>query len=172
MKDVNERPHDFLPMHEVNRITQFLKDIGESLKLGGWDIHLAPEATDNDCIAHIVAEEQRHIASVYVCADWMQRSDEIRVNTLIHEVLHITHHDLTAVVYHVLPEGNYLPQGAMNMLQEMVRLEAEKMVDYLAGIFSAHLAPMQRWEELGKQFAPKAKAGKGSTKKKARTKDT
>lgn len=151
--------HSFLPQHEVNRINTFLTDVAGTLKLSGWDVGLAPEVGDEDCIAAIQIEQQRHVATISVCGDWLQRSDDVKVNALIHEVLHIAHHDLTSVIYHVLPEGGYVPEAAQSMLQEMVRLEAEKMCDFLAGMFGAHLAPMTRWKELKKKY-PKPKEKK------------
>ena len=139
-----------LPEREQRRIVRFCADITRTLLLGHYSVGLSEDPAPDDALASIEVTDGRHAATVKVTAGWMGLSDEVKVNSLIHETLHITHERLNRVIYDTLYESHYMPDAAYRMLCEQIRRECEFMVDHWAGAISEFTKPHERWAELGK----------------------
>lgn len=140
MKDL---PH--VTQFEGERVVRFAAWLLTMLRLSNWRVDLAADPAEEENIASVHMTEGRHVATVYLASDWMQRLDEERMNCIIHEMMHVVHYRLTNHMYSHLEEGGYLPPATAAVMQEGTRLEAEYMCDHLAGAFS-------QWEHVRKAY--------------------
>lgn len=158
-------PH--VSQFEGERVVRFGAWLLTMLRLSNWRVDLAASPCDEDNIAHVDITEGRHVATVYLSSSWMEESEEVRLNCVIHEIMHVVHYRLTHHMYAHLEKGGYVPDAAREVMWEGTRIEAEYLADHLAGAFS-------QWEnvrnaylvDLPRILKKERKAAKKRSKKK------
>lgn len=129
---------DFTP-GQVDAFNAYLTDIRDRLGLSHWDVYLATDYPEGDeADASIEPVDGRFVAPVRLRSGWFDRAPHDQRNDVVHELLHLTHRDLTDHVRLTILESGYIPDAAKASLWNPARLAAEQMVDHLAAV----LAPM------------------------------
>ena len=122
---------------QVDAFNAYLTDIRDRLGLSHWDVYLAAEEPESDDVhASIEPTDGRFVAPVRLARDWFDRSPRDQRNDVVHELLHLTHRDLTDHVRLTILTSGYIPAAAYDSLWNPARLAAEQMVDHLAAVLS------------------------------------
>jgi Zn-dependent protease with chaperone function len=122
---------------QADAVQLYLWKLRSALRLDHWDIYLSSKAADDNCFASINPTEGRYVAEVRVRRDfWTELDDDQKRHVLTHELLHLTHRDVTEVLRKHVHVTGYLPQRAYRMAHEAQRLAAELMVDHLTGVMA------------------------------------
>lgn len=145
-----------LTKREETRVGKFACDIAQTMLLPAYHFSIADEPTDEGNIAHIVINEQRYNALIYLSVDWMNRPEDERMNAVIHEVVHVLLHKLMAHAY-VIEDS--LPTQTYEDWKEHLRLESEFVCDHFANVVMEYSLVQQRWKELGKKKGKRRAAG-------------
>lgn len=81
---------------EIGHIHDFTRNVLSDLGLPQWRMQFIPTPCGRSAYATVEPAEDKHVAELKICADWLTRSlAEERIPTLIHECLHLTHAELT-----------------------------------------------------------------------------
>ncbi len=113
---------------------RYIRAVADSMGLQHWQLLLSNNpAKSDDCIAHVDVCEGRHVATIYVCEEWMTLSNDERRHTIAHELLHLHHADLTDDIRLSLVKTS-ITQPEYDVVWEQFRLGFERMVDDLAVI--------------------------------------
>lgn len=130
---------------EARRVSLFAAEIGEYLSLPRYRYNVMIDACDEDALASIHTVEHRHIAQIYVSTEWMDRSDEERMNTIIHEVCHLLHRD---VDFAVKSGKQYMHDWEFVSVWTGYTREVELMVDYLAQFIQNFSTVQKSWDHF------------------------
>ncbi|GAA1436354.1 hypothetical protein GCM10009616_35900 [Microlunatus lacustris] len=81
---------------EINRVYDFTTRLLDRLSMGQWRLQVMASPATKGCYASIGPVESKHVGELRLGAEWMAWDLETeRIPTLVHEVLHLTHRDLT-----------------------------------------------------------------------------
>lgn len=133
---------------EGERVLRMCVAIMKQMGIGQYTLRLVDGDADDDYLAKIVPMAHRHQADVYLCADWMNLTDEKKLNAIVHEMCHLVHRRQTDVIRVDLHASGYLPQPAYDLLWATFQRETELMVDHWATMFDDHWAIAQEWERI------------------------
>jgi hypothetical protein len=80
---------------QADALLIFMSRLMNAMGLPSYRIHIMEEPADDEAIAEIKCIEDRYVAELYLCQEWLERRDEERRDTITHEVLHLWHRPLT-----------------------------------------------------------------------------
>lgn len=93
-----------LVYEEIGRVYDFTTWFLEKLGMPQWRMQVQTSPAPKDCYADITPTEGKHVGELRLAPGWMDLStEEEKVETLVHECLHLTHHELTRLKGDVLP---------------------------------------------------------------------
>lgn len=128
-------PHDGSHLTDWQRdvILAYMRSVLDILHLGRWKIELSDDLPPQDARAMISPVEGRVVATLYVQADWWSEStDEEKAHDLIHEALHLAHHDADTTVRRFLNQSDDISTSTKVLVGDRFKLDLERMVDSLA----------------------------------------
>lgn len=131
---------------EAKAVADFAMEVGELLSLPRYRYNVMIDPCDEDALGSIHTVQHRWIAEIYLCESWMERSDEDRMNTVIHEVCHLLHRDVDHVVDQ--ETGPFLHEHEHRHLKMRYRREVELMVDHLANFITEFTTVRSTWDKL------------------------
>lgn len=137
------RSADHITDTEAKRVAIFASDIGEYLSLPRYRYSVMVQPCDEGALASIHTVEHRHIAQIHLSVEWMDRSEEERMNTVIHEVCHLLHRD---VDFAVSGANQYMHEWEFRSVYLQYQREVELMVDYLAQFIQNFSTVARSWE--------------------------
>lgn len=141
-------PTSHITEEEAKRISIFAVNVGEALGLPRYQYSVMVEPSDDGALASIHTVTDRHLAEISVHQDWMNRTDDERMNCVVHEVLHLIHRDVDFAV------GRFEPlvhAHEFSVVWDLYRREAELMVDYLAMYMSDFTTIKAGWADSLKE---------------------
>lgn len=127
---------------EAKRVCLFAVNMGEALGLPRYQYSVMVEPCDDRALASIHMVRDRHIAELSLSKEWMERTEEERMNSIVHEVLHLIHRD---VDYMVERFESLTHAHEFEGVWSMYRRETELMVDYLATFMSDFTTIQAGW---------------------------
>lgn len=119
---------------EARRVLVFCQQVVATLHLTRHELILSAEPTEDDVVASIEPTDARFAAELRLCADWMARTVEVKISTLVHEVLHLTHaelvHDTSAVLLH----ASTVSQELYGSWRAVLNAHCERWVDRMTAV--------------------------------------
>lgn len=138
-----------MPADAWKALGEYVRWMADRLWLKDWTFTLdrEPLPSDHRAMARCTPTEGRKLASIEFSRGFLQRErDEIK-NTVIHELLHAAHRDMTDVIRCVGNE-HVLGQQAWDVWWETFRIAYETFVDSMANAFAAQVSDDTLLEEI------------------------
>lgn len=129
-----------LPYAEIDRVYQFMAWIMAELGISHWRIQVTEAPAPRDAYAQIEPIDGKYLGELSLGPDWMARDlEEERIQTLIHEALHLTHADLT---HHVTDRFYaYVGHQTYSQLEPEWKRSIELWVDHMTQVIRRLLKP-------------------------------
>lgn len=127
-----------------DKIQTYIEILQAELKLQAWDIYVAMEPAADDCNAVINFYSGRRVASIQLHPEWEEKSNADKRHILVHELLHVFHHDADDNLFRFLDASGDLSSYVVCILKDQTRRDLERMVDSLANVIAPLLPP---WED-------------------------
>lgn len=129
---------------QVSRIERYVADILRRLDLAHWRVYVSTHLPPEDCLLMIEPTDGRRIAMLYVSEDWWKRDADEKRTDLVHEALHLAHHDTDSNVRRFLGESGDLSEYVKHVVISQFKTDLERMVDSLSYAVAPHLPA---WDE-------------------------
>lgn len=128
---------------EAQAVCDFAIEVMTALHMPGWQILVMEEPADEDDVASISPVEGKYTAQLWLASDWMKRTEHDRLETVVHEVLHLLHFRIN----HVLDDAaDFMRDHEHEALYARFRRETELMVDHLAKFLSRTHSLERAWD--------------------------
>jgi len=130
---------------QVHAIERYVRKILYRLDLNYWRVYVACKQPPEGAQLMIWPTDGRRVAMLYVSENWWadQSAEEKRID-LVHECLHLAHHDQEEVIRRFKTNNGDVGEYAMGLVWEQFKVETERMVDSLSYV----IAPfMPEWCE-------------------------
>ena len=141
------RPHDgsHLTTSQVEAIETYMARLLRELDLAHWRVYVAADLPPEDCIAMIQPTDGRRIAMLYISEDWWTAKDaEEKRLSLLHEALHLTHHDTDTGIRQFMENSGDIAEYVKYLVMTRFKLDLERMVDSLSYVLAPH---MPEWSD-------------------------
>jgi hypothetical protein len=127
-----------MPHKAFKALGRYTRSLADRVGLRDWTfiIQTAPDSDDTN-IASVTPTEGQFKAVICLSKDFADRPVEDITNTLVHELIHCHHRDMSDMIRLALP--SYLGGPAFSMFHEAYRQAEERSVDALAGAFTTLL---------------------------------
>lgn len=137
---------------ELEAAQEYVNWCRTQLGLPHWIIYVGDNGPcPDDAYADCEANESRYLAKVRLSRRWLDIDAWAQANALLHECLHVAHHQLTEVVYRSLRAGMYRKQlDVFRVISDATDLQAERMVDQLATALTDSLGAVKAWKRIRK----------------------
>jgi hypothetical protein len=125
-------------------IERYVAKVLVKLDLNYWRVYVAKDLPPEGALLMIEPTDGRRVALLYVSDGWWtsQSADEKRTD-LVHECLHLAHHDQEEVIRRFKNNNGDVGTYAMSLVWEQFHVETERMVDSLSYV----IAPfMPKWQ--------------------------
>lgn len=129
---------------EAQAICDYAAELCRTLRMPRWLILLLEEPCSKDAQASIKWIDQRWVAQLAVCRDWMKLDYDKRRTAITHEVLHLLHSQLSTVV--IDDSAPYMHGHEHEDWVRRVTREFELMVDHLATFMADTHTLEQAWD--------------------------
>ena len=130
---------------EAGAICDYAANLCSVMRMPGWRILVMHDQPENeDAHASIDWIDQRHVARLYLNAEWMTYDSDIRRECITHEVLHLLHSRVSTVA---LDDAQpYMHAHEHGDWSRRVRREFELMVDHLASFMADTHTLRDAWD--------------------------
>jgi hypothetical protein len=116
---------------EANSIVVYADKCLEVLNMKHWMVMLASKPTDHEnAIASVDPTDGRYCAVIYVCSDWDDYPTDQKRSTILHECIHLTHHQLDDHLRNVLGNNTQLSEDLWHAVYTPFCKNLEYMVDH------------------------------------------
>ena len=134
-------PHDgsHITIAQARRIEAYMRDILSALNLGQWQVGVAVDLPPDYAKLMISPVDGRRYASLYVAADWWQRDTDEKRTDIVHEALHLAHHDADATIRQFLDGSGDIADYVKGILVDRFKTDLERMVDALSYALAPHM---------------------------------
>lgn len=126
---------------DYDKIQIYIETLQSQLKLNAWDIFVAKEMADDDCNASIHFVSGRRLASIKLHPEWDERPAEEKRHDLVHELLHVFHHDTDDNLFKFFETSGDLSDYVVSIVIDQTSRDLERMVDSLANVIAPMLSP-------------------------------
>lgn len=134
---------------EISSIYSFTTNVLRDLGLPQWRMHFISSPCHRDAYATVEVASEKHTADLKVCADWMEENlESVRIPTLVHECLHLTHASLTNSVSDEMIQ--YVPMKIYSELHDRWQRSIELWTDHMSQVI------LSAWEERIAEWAEEA----------------
>lgn len=141
-----------MPSHvtkrEAQAVTDYAADLIALLALPRYRVLVMTDPADDDAIAEIDTVEGKWVARLWLASDWMKRTSDERRETITHEVLHLIHQRVDAVV--IEDARQLMHDHEADDLARRYTRETELMVDHLAVFLAETHALQAAWDKAHK----------------------
>jgi hypothetical protein len=140
--------------NEIKAANEYLAWCQAQLGQSHWDVYVGDIPAEPDCNAAINSMENRWTADVRLNPDWPALSAERQANCLLHEVLHLAHHDLSEMIRCELPANFRGSNGQIRYesFQERSMTATERMVDQVATALCTALGALEVWKGIREKY--------------------
>lgn len=128
---------------QAGAIERYVEKVLLKLDLNYWRVYVATKLPPEDALLMIEPVDGRRVAMLYVSPGWWddRTADDKRID-LVHECLHLAHHDQEEVIRRFKNTTGDVGSYPMSLVWEQFRIETERMVDSLSYVIAPH---MPRW---------------------------
>jgi hypothetical protein len=119
---------------EARRVLVFCQQVVATLHLTRHELILSAEPTEDDVVASIEPTDARFAAELRLSADWSTLTDEVKVATLVHEVLHLTHAELVHDTSTILLHASTVSQELYGSWRAVLNAHCERWVDRMTAV--------------------------------------
>lgn len=154
------REHDgsHLSKKQARQLEAYMAKLLKRLDLAHWRVHVAKDLPPDGALLMIEPTDGRRLAMLYIHEDWWTRQGpEDKRSDLLHEALHLTHHDQEYVVRHFVNGAPARVEEEVDVMWHFYKLETERMVDSLSYALARYMPP---WPYDRPVRSPQRAAGK------------
>lgn len=139
------RPSDGLHVSRkvVEAVEVYMVRLLLALDLGHWRVYVAKDMPPEDARASIEPTDGRRIAMLYLSETWEHEDPEEQQVDLVHEALHLAHHDQDEHIRRFIYESGDISSYTKQLFMGQYRVDTERMVDSLSYVLSPH---MPKWK--------------------------
>lgn len=134
-----------LPEDHLDALLIYATYLMIAMGLPTYRILIMEKRANKGSIAEIKTTDNRYVANLYLCKDWLDQPDNVKRETITHEVLHLWHRELSdwfnSEVWGVLQSHDYI------RLDRQFTHITELMVDNIAMILADTQRLKEVWEE-------------------------
>lgn len=131
--------------HDPDKLRQLLGYIGlvrDHLRMGNWDVILHPDPHDEvDCHASTWNHENHSTLNIALDAEFFDLTPVVVRNTVVHELTHAQHRDLTILWEGVTLNNDDVPQSQAKAWDVDFHIQIERFVSWTTG-FIAPTVPL------------------------------
>lgn len=139
MSDFNARASDgsHVSKELVAAIESYVVEVLRILEITHWRVWVAKDLPPEDAKMMIEPTDGRRVAMLYVSPDWDNQQADQKITDILHECLHLIHHDQEYVIRRFKNEQGDVGHYAMSIVWDHFKIETERMVDQLSYILYA-----------------------------------
>lgn len=144
LTDLETRSHDgsHLTGRQAAAIEKYVRRVLKALDLSYWRVHVARDLPPEDALLMIDPVDGRRIATLYVSERWWDEQDaEEKRTDLVHECLHLAHHDQEEVIRRFRRDNGDVGDYPMSIVWSQFKVETERMVDSLSYVIAPFMPP-------------------------------
>jgi hypothetical protein len=134
-----------IPEDHVDGLLIFMSRLMIAMGLPSYRIQIMKKPADKGSIAEVIYTDDRYVAQVYLAKDWMDRTEDERRDTIVHEILHLWHRPLSDWFRDDVHETANVHEFVR--LERQFRAITELMVDQMALILADTHRIKEEWEE-------------------------
>lgn len=128
-------PH--LSKKDTEDILRFLTLARSYLRLDQWDVILMKEPPEEDDVVMEVTPQANHFTTqLRVCKDWAKQPDSSKRDTIIHELLHLLHRDISDVFDDATYGNTAVSVDACGLINQRWTLAEERVVSHLSKLLA------------------------------------
>jgi hypothetical protein len=124
--------------HPEDKVRHLLAYIGlllEELRMQNWDVILHTTIFDGedaeDTFAHTWQSENHCTTNIEFGPDFLEQSPSIITNTLVHELIHVQHRDVTLVWEGCMLHNDDVPKSQAHAYDGDFRMHMERFVSWI-----------------------------------------
>lgn len=136
---------------EAAAVLDYATSVLKTLGMAQWVVLIMQEPCDEEAQATVQWVEGRYLAQIRLGENWMELRDEVRRNTITHEILHLVHSRVSDTIddAHEFMRGHeYRPW------RRRAQREIELMVDHFATALADTHRLTEAWEDAHNPPAP------------------
>lgn len=148
---------------EIDRVYRFTTKLLERLGMSEWRVRLLTVPASKGAYADIRPLKNTHVGELRLCSSWMAENVEaVRIETLIHEMVHLTHYRLTGLIAEDLHEwvGYRVYRDFHPKWEESIEMWTDHMTQVLLGLMKEEIEEWAAeiwgldWRDLPKSVDP------------------
>lgn len=132
-----------LTSREAKAVLTYANAVASMLGLPRWRITLGDTPCGDDSHAEVEWVSQRNLATIRLCPEWLSLDDDLKRDTITHEVLHLVHTRVSTIGMKDAARFMHAHEHA-DWWGRQDR-ELELMVDMLAGCLSNTAEAKSAW---------------------------
>ncbi|WHT21010.1 hypothetical protein N8J89_08065 [Crossiella sp. CA-258035] len=121
---------------EQDRILAFCVEVLQRLGMPSYELVLSDEPSDEGTDASIASVPGRYAATLRVCKRWDSLPKSEKVNTLVHEMLHLTHADLVQDAMLPLEFSPSVSSDLRQAVRGILDMGTERWVDRMSYVIA------------------------------------
>lgn len=122
---------------QIEHIETYVRDLLQRLDLNYWRVYVAKDMPPERARLMIEPTDGRRVAMLYVSEGWYGETPaEEKRTDLVHEVLHLAHHDQEEVIRRFKNDNGDVGAYAMQLIWLQFKTETERMVDSLSYVIA------------------------------------
>lgn len=130
--------------HEADAVLEYATDVLKTLGMANWVIFIMDDPCTGDAYASVEPVEGRYVAQIWLADDWMDLADDIRRNSITHEVLHLVHARINSVISDA---EEFMHDYEYAAFKRRYMRETELMVDHFATFMSDTHRLVDAWDD-------------------------
>jgi hypothetical protein len=119
---------------EIRRILTFCRDVLATLQMPPHFIVFGDDPSDDDAHASINATDGRYAAHLRVSDEWETYTEQLKIHTLVHEMLHLTHAEIIEHLEGILLRSPAVSQELYGSLRAVLKADIERWVDRMTNV--------------------------------------
>lgn len=129
-----------LTSSQSDQILRAFSSVRRLMRLDHWDLILMHEHTDDDVHMSVEPSTNHYSARICVGQHIMEESEDVRVNCVVHELLHLTHRGVTDALQW-LERQTYMSFDQAEVFTDMVKVEMERHVSHVTRLLVQQMPP-------------------------------
>ena len=127
---------DHLSQKETDEIMRAFTIVRDHMRLTQWDLIIMGDPCEDDTIMAVTPCENHYTAQIQVCKDWSDVPDLSKIDTIVHELIHLMHRDLSDLIDDMTYGDSASSRDNTNNCQGSYRRIMERMVSHLTRLIA------------------------------------
>jgi hypothetical protein len=133
---------------EARSVLVFCRDVLATLQMPPHHLVLGDDPPDDDAHASITSTDGRYAAHLRLSAEWETYTEQLKMATLVHEMLHLTHAEIVEHLEGILLRSPAISQELYGSLRAVLNADVERWVDRMTNVI-CDLAALEWPEDPG-----------------------